>query len=198
MTGPLLTLLAVLLYAMLHSLMATFQAKRRAGKTFGELGQRGHRLFYNLLAVLTFLPVLGVVAAFPGQFIYHWTWPWLAISSLGQLLAVLLLVLGLLETDVWHFLGLRQILSGYAANESGELQTNGLYRYVRHPLYSAGLLFIWLTPVMTTSVLSLNIALSIYLYIGSTLEERRLVRQFGQAYEAYRQCVPRLIPCIKW
>jgi protein-S-isoprenylcysteine O-methyltransferase Ste14 len=71
---------------------------------------------------------------------------------------------------------------------------NGLYCHVRHPLYSAGLLFIWLSPLMTTSLLALNLGLTLYIIIGSIFEERRLVGQFGQAYVDYQRRVPRLIP----
>jgi len=194
MMGPFLVLLAILGYAALHSLLATFAAKRRANELLGRQA-RAYRLVYNLLAVLTFLPVLGVVAAYPGQVLYHWSWPWLLLSSLGQLAAVLLLALGLFETDVWQFIGLRQLVSG-RSEDAGELQVGGLYRFVRHPLYSAGLLFIWLTPVMTTTVLAFNLGISLYLYIGSTFEEQRLLRQFGKAYDTYRRNVPRLIPRI--
>jgi protein-S-isoprenylcysteine O-methyltransferase Ste14 len=194
MMGPLLTLLAMVLYAAVHSLLASFWAKRRAERAFGHASLRFYRLAFNLLAVVTFLPVMAVVAAYPGSMLYQWSWPWIILSTVGQLTAVGLLIIGLLQTDPWHFLGLRQ-LAGAASQENDELQTRGLYRYIRHPLYSAGLLFIWLTPVMTTSVLALNAGISAYLYIGSIFEERRLVREFGQAYVTYRQAVPRLIPC---
>ena len=56
------------------------------------------------------------------------------------------------------------------------------------------LLFIWLMPVMTTSVLALNLGLTAYIYIGSLFEERRLVAEFGEPYTAYQRRVPRLIP----
>lgn len=193
MTGPLLTLIAVLLYGALHSLLATFWAKGKLEQVFGPSGRRAYRLVYNLLAVVTFLPVMGVVAAYPGDTMYRWPWPWIVLTSVGQLAAVVLLVVGLLQTDAWEFLGLRQVVEGTSAHEP-RLQTSGLYRFVRHPLYSAGLVFIWLTPVMTASILALNLGISLYLYLGSTFEERRLVRQFGNAYEAYRRRVPRLIP----
>ncbi|MEJ2012830.1 MAG: isoprenylcysteine carboxylmethyltransferase family protein [Anaerolineales bacterium] len=195
MMGPLLTLLAMLLYAALHSLLASFGSKRRAEQAFGHPGRRFYRLAFNLVAVVTFLPVMAVVAAYPGQLIYRWPGPWIIVSSLGQLAAVMLLIIGLLQTNPWHFLGLQQLVERPSEHEN-ELETGGLYRYVRHPLYSAGLLFIWLTPVMTTSVLALNIGISLYLYIGSTFEERRLLREFGPTYESYRRQVPRLIPCL--
>jgi protein-S-isoprenylcysteine O-methyltransferase Ste14 len=37
-------------------------------------------------------------------------------------------------------------------------------------------------------------SLSLYLYVGSLLEERRLQLEFGQAYVDYQQRVPRLVP----
>ena len=74
------------------------------------------------------------------------------------------------------------------------LTTDGLYRHVRHPLYSAGFVFLWLTPVMTSTLLALFACLSLYLYIGSVFEEQRLVAEFGPAYQDYRRRVPRLVP----
>jgi protein-S-isoprenylcysteine O-methyltransferase Ste14 len=65
---------------------------------------------------------------------------------------------------------------------------------VRHPLYTAGLLFIWLIPVMTANLLALNIGLTMYLIIGALFEERKLVREFGEAYIQYRKNTPMLVP----
>ncbi|MGD8634199.1 MAG: hypothetical protein PVF85_11555, partial [Anaerolineales bacterium] len=63
-----------------------------------------------------------------------------------------------------------------------------------HPLYTGGLLMIWFMPVMTTSLLAFNLAATLYLYIGSIFEERRLIFVFGERYEAYRKRVPRFMP----
>jgi protein-S-isoprenylcysteine O-methyltransferase Ste14 len=154
---------------------------------------RLYRLLYNLAGGLTFLPVLYLVARYPGQTLYRIDPPWLVLSLAGQALAVVILLLGVLQTDVWRFLGLAQ-LQGHSDYPSDRLVISGLYRYVRHPLYTAGLLFIWLTPVMTTSVLVMNLALTIYIYIGSRFEEQRLINEFGGAYRQYQKQVPRLIP----
>jgi protein-S-isoprenylcysteine O-methyltransferase Ste14 len=191
--GPILTLLAVMLYGVLHSLLATNRAKRLAEVALGSGAARLYRLFYNIVGGLSFLPVLAITAAYPGMHLYTIPLPWTILSTLGQVLAVALLLAGLRQTDPWHFLGLRQLTQNALA-PAAELTTGGIYRYVRHPLYSAGLLFIWLTPVMTTSVLALNLGISVYLYLGSVFEERRLVREFGPAYIEYRKQVPRLIP----
>jgi protein-S-isoprenylcysteine O-methyltransferase Ste14 len=70
----------------------------------------------------------------------------------------------------------------------------GLYRFVRHPLYTAGLLFMWATPVMTTNLLALYFGLTVYVVIGTLHEEFRLQCEFGEAYRAYCQRTPMLIP----
>jgi len=192
-SGPVLTFIAVAAYGALHSLLASNSVKRTFQRAFGQTSDRFYRLFFNLVGGLTFLPVLAVAALDPGQTLYHLTWPWVLLTSAGQALAVILLLLGLLQTDSLHFLGLRQLFHP-EASEPSELVINGLYCHVRHPLYSAGLLFIWLTPVMTTSVLALNLGLTLYIIIGSIFEERRLVGPFGQSYSDYQRRVPRLIP----
>jgi protein-S-isoprenylcysteine O-methyltransferase Ste14 len=192
-SGPVLTFIAVAVYGALHSLLASNSVKQLSRRAFGQTSDRFYRLFFNIVGGLTFLPVLAVAALDPGQTLYQLTRPWVLLTSAGQVLAALLLLLGLLQTDSLHFLGLRQI-SHPQASEPSKLVINGLYCHVRHPLYSAGLLFIWLVPVMTTSVLALNLGLTLYIIVGSIFEERRLVGEFGQAYRDYQRRVPRLIP----
>ncbi len=192
-SGPVLTFIAVAVYGALHSLLASNMVKQSFRRAFGQTSDRFYRLFFNIVGGLSFLPVLAIAALDPGQTLYQLTRPWVLLTSAGQALAALLLLLGLLQTDSLHFLGLRQI-SHPKASEQSELVINGLYCHVRHPLYTAGLLFIWLTPVMTTSVLALNLGLTLYIIIGSIFEERRLVGEFEQAYIDYQSRVPRLIP----
>jgi protein-S-isoprenylcysteine O-methyltransferase Ste14 len=191
--GPILTILAVSLYGLLHSLLASRSAKSWAEQSFGPVAGRVYRLIFNALGLLTFLPVLMIPVFLPGQIIYQLSGIGLILSTLGQAVSVIILVLGLLQTDPWQFIGLRQIIHQPVDGEQ-RLVISGLYRCVRHPLYLAGLLFIWLIPVMTTSILALNLSLSIYIYIGSLFEERRLQAEFGSSYSEYRARVPRMIP----
>jgi len=192
-SGPVLTFIAVVAYGALHSLLASNSVKQLFRRAFGQTSDRFYRLFFNIVGGLTFLPVLAVAALDPGQTLYQLSQPWVLLTSAGQALAVIVLLLGLLQTDSLHFLGLRQI-SHPEVSEQSKLVINGLYCHVRHPLYTAGLLFIWLTPVMTTSVLALNLGLTLYIIVGSIFEERRLVGEFEQAYIDYQSRVPRLIP----
>jgi len=187
---PLLILLAALAWGVLHSLLATWGAKKR---TLRRLEPRWYRLFYNLVAGLTLLPVLALLALLPDRTLYTISAPWVAGFILGQLIAAIALVVGLLQTGVWSFLGLRQLVhpSGEAPTE---LVTGGLYRWVRHPLYTAGLALIWLTPLMTLNLLALNLGFTVYILIGVRYEERKLRREFGQPYADYCARTPMLIP----
>ena len=97
-----------------------------------------------------------------------------------------------------HFelFGLRQVwlhLRGRPDTALG-FATPGLYRIVRHPLYVGWLLAFWMTPTMTVAHLLFAMATTSYILIAIRLEERDLVRQFGGAYEEYRQRVPMLVP----
>lgn len=193
MLGPLLSLLAVGVYGILHSVLATPAAKRFARRALGPSADRYYRLTYNLIAAVTFVPVLAVVGLVPGIIIYRMPSPWWILAVAGQLGALVLLAAGLLETDVWHFLGLRQ-LSASRPGMHSPLIVTGLYRWIRHPLYAAGLVVLWLSPIATASSLALNSALTIYILIAYHFEERRLSAEFGPAYEDYRRRVPALIP----
>ncbi len=193
LVAALWTLAAVAAYGVFHSLLASLGAKRLARRAFGPRADRVYRLLFNAIGGLTLLPVLAVPALRPGAVLYRLVMPWSGMALAGQALSVAALAVGLLQTDAWHFLGLRQLSEQKGATPP-TLVTTGLYRWVRHPLYTAGLALIWLTPVMTTSLLAFNLALTAYILVGSALEERRLLAEFGSAYADYRRRVPRLIP----
>lgn len=74
------------------------------------------------------------------------------------------------------------------------LSIRGPYRWVRHPLYTVVLVLIWSNPDLTGDRLMFNITWTIWIVIGTILEERDLVEDFGEDYLRYREIVPMLIP----
>ena len=187
-------ILSVLLWGLLHSLLASLKVKELARQVFGARANRFYRLAYNVIAGVSFLPVLAVAALTQDRRLYLVPLPWSGLMVLGDLLAVAGLVIGFRQTDAWEFLGLRQ---PGESHKPSKLTTSGLYHYVRHPLYSAGLAFIWLMPLMTVSVLAINITLTVYVITGAYFEERKLRREFGQDYADYMAVTPMFIPFLK-
>jgi protein-S-isoprenylcysteine O-methyltransferase Ste14 len=71
------------------------------------------------------------------------------------------------------------------------------YKYVRHPLYLGIIMGLWATPTMTVTHMIFAILLTSYVIIGIWLEEKDLIRDFGNSYHSYRQRTPMLIPFLK-
>ncbi len=78
--------------------------------------------------------------------------------------------------------------------KSVPFSVRGPYRWVRHPLYFFTLVMIWTCPHLTADRLLFNVLWSIWLVVGSILEERDLVKEFGSEYREYQSKVPMLIP----
>jgi protein-S-isoprenylcysteine O-methyltransferase Ste14 len=186
--------LSVFLWGLLHSLSASHGAKLLARRAFGPHVDHYYRLVYNIFAVVSFLPVLAVLFLVPDRTLYLVPLPWSIFMVAGEFLAAGALMVGFRETDAWEFLGFRQLGE---VDRPSQLTTSGLYHYVRHPLYSAGLAFIWLLPLMTVNILAVNIALTVYVIIGAYFEERKLQVIFGQAYIDYSAVTPMFIPFLK-
>ena len=145
------------------------------------------------MALLTYLPVLALLAILPDERLYSIPFPWVLLTTVIQGLAIIALFLGLLQTGLWSFLGIKQLFMLPQVPQT-ELVVRGLYHWVRHPLYMAGLIFIWFTPVMTHNTLAMTVGLSIYLILGAFVEERKLIREYGATYLRYQEHTPMMIP----
>jgi len=70
----------------------------------------------------------------------------------------------------------------------------GPYRWVRHPLYLTTLLMIWSYPDLTADRLLFNVLFTGWVIVGTVLEERDLVADYGEVYRNYQRAVPMLVP----
>jgi protein-S-isoprenylcysteine O-methyltransferase Ste14 len=74
------------------------------------------------------------------------------------------------------------------------LSIRGPYRWVRHPLYFFMLVLIWSHPDVTAGRLLFNVSWTCWVFLGTWLEERDLVAEFGQPYKDFQKNVPMLVP----
>jgi len=79
-----------------------------------------------------------------------------------------------------------------------ELVTVGIYRYIRHPLYSSLLFLTWGAFFKHISWLSVGLALvsSAFLVMTARREEAENIGYFGEAYENYMKRTRKFIPFV--
>jgi len=196
--GTHLTLLAGswILYGAIHSLLATEQLKQWAKKAFPD-AFHAYRLAYNLLATVLLLVPLWLMYQYPGDPLWHWPDGVGLAMNAAALAALVGFALSLRAYDNAEFLGLRQLScrTGQTAS-TPPMSLSTAHRFVRHPWYFYGLVILW-TREMNAALLTSAVIITLYLVIGSRLEERKLVACYGDAYRAYQRRVPALIP-LPW
>lgn len=184
-------------YCTLHSAMisetATNFLKRALGDSF-----RFYRLFFNAIALLTLIPVLWFAHSFKDEVILRWQGAWLVPKYLLQACGILLVVAGGWHYSLLQFLGLSQIRKAYAGGlaPGGGIDSSGVLGLVRHPWYTAVVLLLW-TGDLNMAALVGNSVLTVYVMVGTLLEERKLVHEFGDAYRSYQGRVSMFVP-LKW
>ncbi|MCX7771783.1 MAG: isoprenylcysteine carboxylmethyltransferase family protein [Clostridia bacterium] len=120
------------------------------------------------------------------QYISYWG---MYINILLSLSAVIIIVCG------W-----RKIYKNYWSKEKGDgqLVTDGIYKYIRHPQYTG---FFLLTLGMTLEWASLPLLVLLpvifYMYIRlAKREEADMIHEFGDAYKKYMKKTKRFIPFV--
>jgi len=197
-TGFWWILFSIGLYGVIHSILASHSAKKWVEKWVGaEIYKRYYRLFFSLQAFFLFLPVLALTVLLPDMRIYRIPRPWVWLTIIIQLGAVYLLLNSIFQTGALRFTGFAQAFNVKEAERSLPLVERGLYRFVRHPIYTCMLLITWLFPFMSWNVLAIALGVTIYNIIGAHLEERKLLLEFGEDYLVYRRKTPFMIPGLK-
>lgn len=79
-----------------------------------------------------------------------------------------------------------------------ELVTTGVYRYVRHPMYSSLLLLAWgaLLKNVSWEGIGLAVTATVFLVATAKAEESENVRFFGETYRAYMRRTKLFLPFL--
>lgn len=173
-------------FAVGHSWLCNPGVKAAYAKRFGG----GYRVFYNVVAAAHLIAVALVGHILLGDGVDGFDVPaWLRFmqwTMLGG--ALVLFYAGSRQYDMGQFLG--TVAESKATPEP--LRTGGIHRYLRHPFYAGAYLLLW---GLVSDPFSLATAVwaSLYFIVGTAIEERRLVRLYGDAYETYRRQTPSLL-----
>lgn len=182
-----------LLYCFIHSFLAYDIIRLKIEDLF-KVNRNSYRLGYNVFALLSLV----------GLLLYHFSissFLLFRIPVIKTVIATIFIVGGviILIMCIWkYFLQ----LSGLDQKEQLDkpvLETGGIHRHVRHPLYFGTFIFLaglfFLSPLLS-NLIAVGIIL-IYTVIGIRFEERKLIKEFGNDYKLYQKNVPMLIPFLK-
>ncbi len=79
------------------------------------------------------------------------------------------------------------------------VMTAGAFRYVRHPIYLASVLFYLALSIATASLVSLCLVVGIFVFYDhiATYEERLLETKFGDRYKMYERQTGKWLPKVR-
>ena len=159
-----------------------------------------YRLFYILISLVLLIWVIDYSSQIDNKIIISYGSP-LSIIRYVLMYGSLLIFFWafFFNYDSLSFFGIRQILNFKklkTINPSEEIKNNGLLAVTRHPMYLALIIYLWSQTFRLADIV-VNIVLTIYVIIGTVLEEKKLVLEFGDAYRKYQREVPMLVPFTK-
>jgi len=160
------------------------RAKGLSGQLWKLLLILGAILIGNFFGLSTVIPVLSHLL------IPH--------TGIVNTLTVILLALGLAIAILARKKLARNWSSSIAFKKDHELITTGIYRYVRHPIYT-GLLLMLLGNALFFATLGAAIGFLIVIismFVKFSQEEKLLTKHFPAAYPAYKKKTKALIPFV--
>jgi len=182
-----------LAWCVVHSLLNSEGPIRHTGILDTQI-RRYYRFLYTVFAVASLLLVSWLTPRHHQMTIWTWYGPFKAIQVGLWIVGGIIAVLAFRFYSGWTFLGLDAFgLPRRRIRSEEVLITWGIYGSIRHPQFLAGLILLWSRNLNDTD-LTINIVLSGYLLIGARIEERRLLRKWGDQYRRYMELTGRFIP----
>jgi len=178
--------IVIILFCTSHSLLVTTQFKEYM---HGYVSQSNYRLFFNMVSLAFLGAIIWTYSSIDHVTLLAFEWQYLA----GWIIVLVGAALGFISFKSYNaaeFLGLAK------ESMNQHLSISGMNRYVRHPLYSSTFIMLWgaLLIEPTRAYLGFAAILTLYIIIGTRLEEKKLIQAFGQDYRDYQKRVPMFFP----
>ena len=124
--------------------------------------------------------------------------PLFTMQSPMNVVGALIFIVGLIITVNAQMTLKRNYSGTLRIREGHQLITHGIYKFVRHPVYTGTLLRTFAIPIYVTSLLGFLFALAgipLFIYrIG--VEEKMLIGEFGDEYLEYTKDTWKLFPYV--
>jgi len=185
-----IVILASTLFGLQHSGLSALRVKARI---IDRWGKEGYAKIFSTTSVLTLLIA----------FLSMNYWDWIYFITQPTLIQPLLFVLGILSGLVGVVLSMMasrvisvSTVADMRTDRQAELITDGIYSRVRHPLYLATVLVFLALALIYPFPVVITFSLSMigYTMIGAYLEERKLVKHYGDEYLEYKKTAGFILP----
>lgn len=182
-----------LVYCFLHSLLADKAVKTKL-EGFLNIPAGQYRIAYNIFALISLIALLLYQFSISTVLLFRFPIITFVIAPVFILTGVVIMIICIKK----YFSQLSGL--GQAQQDINPvLETNGIHRFVRHPLYLGTFIFLvglfFYKPFFSNFIAVVIII--VYTIIGIRFEERKLTTLFGDAYTKYKKNVPMLIPFLK-
>ncbi|MEO7309458.1 MAG: isoprenylcysteine carboxylmethyltransferase family protein [Chitinophagaceae bacterium] len=184
-------LLAWIGYGVLHSVFASVILKQWLKKRWAGYNTY-YRLWYTVFAVLSLAALLWFQCSIDSVMLFDSAFVKYA-AGLPLGLGGLVIMLICSRYHLLHLLGLDTLIK---KNNTQGLKINGLYSWIRHPLYLGTFMFItglFFSFPLLSNLLSI-LAIMGYTLTAIPLEEKKLLAEFGEQYLDYKRKVPMILP----
>ena len=186
-------------YCALHSYLISIRFSELMNRIFKKY-YAFYRLFYVIISFILLVLLIQFSDEAHSRVIITYGFPFSVIRQVIMWSALLMFFWSFFfDYDSMSFFGIRQILSFGKEKKAVEkivLKRKGFLGIIRHPMYLALIIYLLCTTYTVMNVI-VNTILIIYVLIGTWLEERKLVLEFGEEYIKYKKEVPMLFPFTK-
>ena len=186
-------------YCLLHSFLISIRFTNILARLLKNY-YAFYRLFYVLISLVLLVLIINYSSQLDSKIIITYSAPWSVIRNILMWGSLLMFFWAFFfNYDSLSFFGIRQILNFgkvKKTDHSEEIKKSGLLGVIRHPMYLALIIYLWCQTFRLIDIV-VNTILTIYVFIGTILEEKKLTLEFGDAYRQYQQEVPMLIPFTK-